>query len=356
MLSRIVFSVTYDCPISCKYCVTESGMWHGPALDAGFMKNTIDEAVELGQLISVVFTGGEPLLKKQDIKEAIRHAHQHELWTRIVTNAFWATTPGTALRTLRELKEAGLSEINLSCDDLHQEHIPMERIRNAYRAAKELDLPILIAHKQIKNGKVTPESICDFLGVQLSEFKEGQVNQKTDLYSTSLTVPVGHGVSTLNPDDYIIYPSSWLACSAPCTSILSSIIISPTKEVRICCGMIDQRVPELTVGSLESQTLAEIVYEGNTDLIANWLALEGPYGIMNFVQEKAPEIHFKERYVNQCHLCNELFTRDAVRNVIQQHAHIKTEAIGLQRGFLEAIRFKDNEQQVKHQSSKYCAI
>jgi hypothetical protein len=342
MLSRLVFSVTYDCPISCKYCVTESGPWNGPALDAPFMKSVIDEALELGSLLSIVFTGGEPLLKRQDVEQTIRYAHQHRLWTRIVTNSFWATTPDVALQTLSELKQDGLCEINFSCDDLHQEHVPLERVRNAYHAARKLELPVLIAHKQVKNGHITPESIADFLGVELTEFKEGGENPKTDLYSSSLTVPVGFGTNWLDPDDYIIYPSSQTAWSAPCSGILSSIIISPTKEVRICCGMIDQRVPELTVGSLENQSLAEIVCEGNTDLIANWLALEGPFGIMNFIREKAPQIDFQKQYVNHCHLCNDLFTRVEVRNALRQHAPEKAEAIALQRGFLEAVRFKES--------------
>lgn len=340
MLSRLVFSVTYDCPISCKYCVTESGPWDGPALDAGFMSSVIDEALELGNLVSVVFTGGEPLLKRQDVERTIFYANQRRLWTRIVTNSFWATTPNVALQTLSQLKEAGLCEINFSCDDLHQEHIPIERVRNAYHAAKIIDLPALIAHKQVRNGKITPESIAEFLGVELTEFKEGEENPKTDLYSSALTVPIGAGAKWLNSDDYIIYPSNEIAWSAPCSGILSSVIISPTKEVRICCGMIDQRVPELTIGSLEKQPLAEIVCEGNTDLVANWLALEGPYGIMGFIREKAPQIDFQKQYVNHCHLCNDLFTRAEVRDVIQQHAHEKLEGIALQRAFLEALRFK----------------
>ena len=345
MISRAVFSVTYDCPISCKYCVTESGPWNGPALDAPFMSNVIDEALELGNLISIVFTGGEPLLKLHDVKQTIHYAHQHQLWTRIVTNSFWATTPDIALHTLSDLKQAGLCEINLSCDDFHQEHIPLERVRNAYQAARKLDLSILIAHKRIKNGQITSESISNFLGVKLIEFKEDGENQKTNLYSSSLTIPIGHGANSLNPDDYIIYPTSLSACSPPCSSILSSIIVSPTKDVRICCGMIDQMVPELTVGNLEKQTLAEIVCEGNTDLIANWLALEGPYGIMSFIREKAPEIHFHEQYVNHCHLCNDIFTRAEVRNALRRHAHEKVETITLQRGFLEALRFKDEKQE-----------
>jgi len=341
MISRIVFSVTYDCPISCRYCVTRSGPWQGPFLDSTFMISVIDQALALGNLSSVVFTGGEPLLKKHEVVQVISHAKEHGLWTRIVTNSFWASTPDCAVEFLGELKEAGLCEINLSCDDLHQEHIPLEQVRNAFQAACKLELPALIAHKQIKEGVLTPASIADFLGVELTEFKEGRENPTTNLYISSLTVPVGHGADSAEDNGDIVYPPDESAWSAPCSSILSSVIVSPAKEVRICCGMIEQHVPELTVGSLERQTLSDIVYQANTDLIANWLALEGPYGIMNFARDKSPQLRFRERNVNHCHLCNDLFTRDEVRKVLMEHSHEKLETVSLQRGFLEALRFKE---------------
>jgi organic radical activating enzyme len=358
MLSRLVFSVTYDCPISCNYCVTESGPWGGPALDAGFMRDVIDEARSLGSLRSVVFTGGEPLLCRAEVEETLRHARQHRLWTRIVTNSYWAATPECAHRTLKALREAGLSEINLSCDDLHQEHIPLENVRHAYQAARRLDLPVLIAHKQVKHGKITPEFLSSYLGAQLTEFQEGGPNPSTDLYSSAPTVPIGYRADCLDAEHYISYPESRGAWSAPCSGILSSIIVSPTKEVRICCGMIDQRVPELSVGSLERQSLAEIVREANSDLVANWLALEGPIGIMNFLRDKAPHLRFRERYVNHCHLCNEIFTREELRELLQRHAAEKAAGLALQRGFLEALRFKaeggalgDNQSLTAHPSS-----
>ena len=64
---------------------------------------------------------------------------------------------------------------------------------------------------------------------------------------------------------------------------------------------------------------------------------------MNFIRKKAPEIHFQEKYVNHCHLCNDIFTRGEVRHVLSQYAHERIETITLQRGFLEALRFKDEE-------------
>lgn len=73
MLSQLVFSVTYDCPVACKYCVTESGPHGGPCLDGAFMKEVIAEALRLSNPRVVVFTGGEPLIKNE-VLDTIQYA------------------------------------------------------------------------------------------------------------------------------------------------------------------------------------------------------------------------------------------------------------------------------------------
>lgn len=341
MIDTLVFSVTRDCPISCKYCVTRSGPNNGPYLNAGFMKEAIESVDSLFPLELVVFTGGEPLLKKRDVEEAVKFAKARKIWTRVVTNAFWAGTPDKANEVIASLKEAGLGEINFSCDDLHQEHIPLENIRNAFWAAKRVELPILIAHKYIVNSRITPKHLSKFLGVRLKEFKEGKRSGSChDLYCSSLTVPVGNGVEDLDETGYILYPSSAKAWAAPCSSVLSEIVISPEKELRICCGMIEQDVPEINAGKWDSSRLSELIYNANTDLIANWLALEGPYGLKEFIQGKDPSIKFKDHYVNHCHLCNDILARPETRAVLARFAEEKSGDLTLRRGMLEAIRYK----------------
>jgi hypothetical protein len=306
------------------------------------MKEAIAETASLGLLRLVVFTGGEPLLRQKDVEESIRFARDKGLWTRIVTNSFWAVSEQKAVDVLSSLKSAGLSEINFSCDDFHQENIPLKNVRHAFRTARDLEIPMLIAHKRIKNEKITINYLSDFLGIPLKEFKPGEKNSRYDVYSSSLTIPIGHGIEWLKEDDFVIYSENRNAWRVPCTAILHSIILSPTKEMRICCGMIDQEVPELVIGTWGSKPLTQIVCEANSDLIANWLALEGPYGMMQFIQEKAPDIPFRDKYVNHCHLCNDIFTRDETRAVLLEHAGEKVEEIALRRGLLEAIRFKED--------------
>ncbi|MBM3162385.1 MAG: radical SAM protein [Chlorobi bacterium] len=335
----IVFSVTYDCPVSCKYCVTRSGPFGGPFLDAAFMREVIETLDRYLPLSLAVFTGGEPLLKMHDVEEAIAFASARGMGTRVVTNAFWATTAEKARNILGRLQEKGLSEINFSCDDLHQEFIPLANLRHAFRAAKEIGMPLLIAHKRVVGTRITPEYLGEFLGVHLSEFKPGRTAQDGEnLYSSSLTVPVGHGCDLLREEDYIIYPESPAAWSSPCCSVLESLVISPSGELRICCGMMEQHVPELGAGFWDASRIAELLETANSDLIANWLALEGPYGIRKFILEKNPSIAFRERYVNHCHLCNDIFTRTETREVLASFAEEKAAELTIRRGILEAVR------------------
>ncbi len=340
MISQLVFSVTHDCPISCTYCVTRSGPFGRPFLDAPFMCGVIDELTDLGELRLIVFTGGEPLLRGSEVMETLRHAASLDIWTRIVTNAFWATTPAAASDMLKELTDAGLREINFSCDDFHQKHIPIDNICNAVEATLAVGLSVLIAHKQIRDATISESNLSRLLGRRMSRFDptKKKPNPSRCLYDTGLTIPVGHGSEHLPEDRYLIFPEDDGHWKIPCDSVLSSTIIGPERDLRLCCGMIEQDVPEISLGSLEKHSLKELICSANRDLVANWLGLEGPYGILKFVQERQPEMTLPKRFVGRCHLCNHLFTRQDVRDVLRTYGYQKAEELTLRRGLFEAAR------------------
>jgi hypothetical protein len=338
LLSQLVFSVTKNCPISCTYCVTRSGPFDGPSLDSHFMCGVIKELSDIEEVKLIVFTGGEPLLLKDQIVKTLQYASSQGIWTRVVTNAFWATTPSVACEMLKELTDAGLREINFSCDDFHQKHIPIDNICNAMEAALSAGLSLLIAHKEVRNGEICESNLSQLLGKPMCRFDPSKKEQPPYLYDTGLTIPVGHGSEYLPEDQYIIFPPEDDHWKTPCTGVLSSTIIGPERDLRLCCGMIEQDVPELSFGSLNDYSLKELICTANCDLIANWLALEGPYGILRFVQDRQPEITLPGRFVGRCHLCNHLFTRQDVRDILRTCNRHKVEDLSLRRGLLEAAR------------------
>jgi hypothetical protein len=348
MLTHLVFSTTYKCPAACTWCGAECGPSQSARLSREDMVAIIDDVFGYGKLRTVVFTGGEPLLLGRDLLACIEHCAQKDLWTRIVTNAYWAKNPRLAQRTIGSLKSAGLSEINLSCDDYHQAYVPLERIKYANEACTEAGMPCLIGHKTMKGCTITLEYLERYLGSELARFDPERKNPTNNLVSTGYTVPVLSDGMELIPDDDILYPPAdcW---TRPCASILQRIIITPNKELSICCGMISRQVKEMTFGTLGPFTLEELIVRAHSDLIVNWLALEGPVGLMHFIHERAPGIRFRQQYVNICHLCGEIFTRPECRAVLREHGHEKIPELSLQRWLYDAMRGLDPSACTVHQ-------
>ncbi len=351
MLSNLVFSTTYYCPISCKYCGAESGPNEKDRLTREEMINLIDEVYSYGKLQLVVFTGGEPIALKDDLLECIKHCTEKKLATRIVSNAYWAKTPKAASELIKKYKDAGLSEINLSCDDYHQEFIPVEFIKNANDACIEHEMSCLIGHKIMKDCSLTLEQLEEELGNKLTLFDEKKKNPDNNVVSTGYTVPIEKDMHLI-PDEEILYPPSPTHWQRPCSSILSRIIITPHKELSICCGMIQRDVPEITFGSLDEYKLEELILIAHKDLIVNWLAMEGPYGLMKFIQQKDTTISFRKNYVNICHLCAEILSRDDCRQILAEYGGEKTSEISLEKSLYEFIRSSKNTGELAFEESK----
>lgn len=329
-LRELVFSTSNQCPAHCQDCPIVHDDNPRLMLSAEQMMQIVDEVHEWGTLLLVVFTGGEPFLLGDDLFKIVAYVAEKGLLTRIVTNAYWATSKSKAIEVLSKLKTLGLSEINVSCDDYHQEFIPLKNVKYANEAAIEVGMPLLIGSRRKPGGKITVEYLSKYLGVTLHLYKEGEKNPANNIILSTRNVPLYSG----EPFEIAENNSNW---TGACDSILSNIIISPDRRVQICCGIATNTIPELYIGSLADNDLLSILKRGNQDLIANWLALEGPSSILSFVRSKAPEIDLPEQYVNRCHLCNTLFTRDDVRSILQTHAHEKRNDILLMRGLLDWV-------------------
>lgn len=337
MLSSLVLSTTYKCPAKCRYCGAECGPENKERLSLPDMIEIIDQMDSFGQLRLVVFTGGEPFLLGKDLLECVKYCAGKGLLTRIVTNAYWAKTPHAAHRHISAYIDAGLSEINLSCDDYHQEFIPLERVRYANEACLELGLPCLIGHKVMKDCELTIDGIEDFFGCRLARFDPGKRNPDNNVISTGFNVPVADDMHLI-PDEDILYPDFDGQWKEPCSTILQRVVITPRKELSICCGMIPRKVQEVFFGTLDSHSLEELIVMAHQDLITNWLAFEGPYGLMRFILSKRPEVPFRKRYVSICHLCSEIFTRQDCRAVLAEFGHEKALEISLERSLYDYVR------------------
>lgn len=334
MIKSVCFLTTYRCNARCGFC--ECRPENDDMLSFDAMANYIDQAHALGTVQQIIFSGGEPTLLGEDLFRGISYASERGMLTRIVTNGWWGKTPEKADEFLDRLIKAGLHEINISLDDLHQDWIPFASVKNSFLACTKRKFRCLLAHKVFKDAVMTKVWLEEQFGVELVNFVPGATytpDEECRLISTGVVVPVGP-----EPIDYAPEKLTYGKFRGSCGSVLRDIIIGANHQFLPCCGIVTKNLPELTFGDLRQKSMIDAIDEANQDLIANWLALEGPSGIAEFVKRKEPSIPFDRRYTGICHLCNEVLTRPEVRRIIVEHLDEIKRRVSLHRSFLEAAR------------------
>lgn len=335
MIKSICFLATYQCNASCDYCECRPRNKTRIPLDE--IHRLIDEAKALGTVNQVVFSGGEPTLLGNDLFECIAHATRLGMMTRVVTNGHWGRTPEKAFAFVDRLLAAGLSEINISVDDLHQRWIPIESIRNSFLACYTRQLSCLIAHKQTQSSTITRAYLEELIGMEFVDFDSRTTYTKEEqcrLITTGVVIPVGPYDPERDLADDLLYSKWW----GPCSSVLKDIIVGARGNFLPCCGIVSKDIPELTRDQLADTPLIDAIDNANRDLMLNWIALEGPGAIVEAVRGWAPELDLPREFAGICHACNEVLSRTDVREVIASHLDDVEDRVSLHRAFLEQAR------------------
>ena len=154
ILPSLSIQATYQCNISCKHCGPNCAPEENDWMTPDEIRDLIRQGAELGTT-TVVFTGGEPSLLREELPRIVRFTHEQGIInSRVVTNAKFGSSYNKAKRILGSWIEAGLVELNLSCGEFHQEFIPLEHVANAYRAADDLGFKtVLLAGEFLAPGK-----------------------------------------------------------------------------------------------------------------------------------------------------------------------------------------------------------
>src|SRR4030042_5868080 len=128
--SFIDIATTYRCQCRCVHCSADGHKKAGrQEMETEEIKSIIEQAKRLGTL-EVVFSGGEPLLRRAAI-ELVRFAHDIGMITRLNTNGLLLDR-----RRVAELKKAGLTLCAVSLDDCDpQVHDTLRGVPATYEKA-----------------------------------------------------------------------------------------------------------------------------------------------------------------------------------------------------------------------------
>jgi len=342
-MNNISFIVTDKCNIRCDFCAPECDPKYKEYLKSKDMIKIFSDLESQMEISLVVFTGGEPMLFKNEIIETIKYIKKISPKTnlRIVTNGFWASSFKSSKITITELISAGISELNISVDDFHQKYISEKNIKNIVFNAREFGLRVLLAHKSYPNSKSDKEYYENLLGSEITHIREStkdNLSKETIFFSSGYTVPIGRGSKNINKEEWLPKNYTDQRWKGPCNEVLKSYTVSPDGSLMPCCGLVSRDLG-VFYGSnvIENDTAKEMEKYCNSFLY-NWLALEGPSGILNFVKQKDSSLMFSKYFVQNCQVCQELFSNETVLNIIYQNMDEISSKLSLARCLLDARR------------------
>lgn len=312
-LRNIGLVVTYKCQVACPHCIIEAGPHRTEEMSLEDAFDWIRQVATYrnGYVTVLSLTGGEPFYNLPALKAIASYGQASGLFVSAVTNAFWATTQPSATAVLKALP--AIKMLSVSTDVYHQQHIPFERVRNAILAARECDLPCIVAVCTENDRDPKYASIVE----ELREIVQA------DAILTAITFPAGRALKRLDGRDYQLSdeppPSACVAGSSP--------MIFPDGRVIACIGpVIDLTSPHpLLLGSLRNESLNDILDRAESNSVLHAVRIWGPRKLISWLRENGladslPDLYIKGSVCNACYsLMSNERTVDSLLQLANDH-------------------------------------
>jgi Radical SAM superfamily/4Fe-4S single cluster domain len=276
MLIGIHFLLSYTCTYECDHCF----LFSSPSAEGTFtseqIQNALEQAKDVNTLNSIYLEGGEPFLYYPVMLHSVRVARKMGFNVGIVTNCYWAVSEKDAEIWLKPLVELGLSDLSVSDDAFHYGDNAENNAKNAYRAAKKLNLPV--------------SSICIDEPSVVEDTDSGR--KKGDPVIGGNVLFKGRAVEKLTEN---LPGKEWeqlTECPHEDLKTPSRVHLDCYGNAQICQG--------LSIGNLWRTPLAELdsSYDPMSYPVISTLIQDGPAGLV-----REFDLPLKGNYVDACHLC-----------------------------------------------------
>lgn len=312
---------TYKCTASCEHCCFGSNPYITERLGLPQILSFIDEGSRYSSCKVVVFSGGECFVLRDDLNTAIRHATGLGLSTRCVTNGYWAKRIQHGRKRLEGLVDAGLTELNISTGDYHQQWVSQEAVINAACLSVEFGLATVVVVELQKERRVTAALLRQDLRIQRLITDHARLFRLIE----SPWMPMDHEQHIEQADGHLLNRGN-VHLRTGCTSVFKTLVITPKNRLGFCCGLSREYIPQLNA-DWDGRSLAAALEEGAEDFMKIWLSLDGPDRILAWAASKDNRIEWENRYAHHCHSCLALFKDRLVRDVIREHYRERVEDV-----------------------------
>lgn len=293
-MRKIAFGYSTQCNVKCEHCVAAGAIPGHTKMELAQAKEII-AGLAAAHIRGISFTAGEPLLCLDDISELIGICQVYGIYTRVVTNSFWAKTPALADCCIGQLKENGLSQLRLSYSRWHQKNIDRQNILNAARSCQKNGLDYFISF------------VTDF-SQQDDAFEQYLRGHKLKFFPE----PVIHAGRAGSFDRHPLRTDYQANC-CPMNPYLA-----PNLEMYACCdaGSHFTNTNFFHLGSVKDGAIAQFFEKSETNRLYNHIRTKGITDIASFAGFSAREIIGYRK----CELCEKMFNSPELLAMLQQEA------------------------------------
>lgn len=293
--------LSYQCTSQCRHCLYASSPVWKEWISCQDIDTVLTGISKQNQFLTGIhFAGGEPFIQVELLAYAVSRAVELNVPVDYVeTNGFWAWNDEKAEAILKQLKEAGLGRILVSCSPFHMEYTSIDRVRTALRAGRKVfgQNNVLVYTQYFKDQLDSVEGQRTYA---LEEYLEAVGRERASLEFASEygLIPNGRAASQL-AFLYEHHPASYFY-GGTCARELASphhvhIDLYGNYIAGLCAGISlgDGRdLDTLYQGAdLEKRHVLQKLVQGGVEALSAWAREE--YGF----QES------EDGYIAKCHLC-----------------------------------------------------
>jgi organic radical activating enzyme len=278
---KIAFGYSNHCNIKCAHCVAADEANPKAKMDLTKARALVAE-MATADVKGISFTAGEPLLYLNDLIALIRLCKKYGIYSRVVTNGFWAKTRPQANDIVSALMAAGLSQLRISFSRWHQAHVSRENIVTAAASCQKLGLDYFVSF--VTDLSETDAPYEQFL--QDNHLK----------YFPEPLIYFGRAQKLNRPEVFGDYPSNQCAMNP---------YLEPTLDMFACCDA-GSRFTEtgfLHLGNLSNHSVATLYGKYETNPLYYLIKTVGLTPLASSLGMKTGEIVTYRK----CELCEELF-------------------------------------------------
>ncbi len=291
-MRKIAFGYSTKCNVKCEHCVATEETPNTSTIDFFKAKSIIMEMAE-ADVKGISFTAGEPLLFLSEIIELIKICYKNNIYTRVVTNAFWAGTSESSDSIVLQLKNAGLSQFRISFSKWHQRNINRQNILNAANSCRKAGINYYISF------------VTDF-SKEDEEYENFLRNNKLKFFPEPV-IFAGRAGSFQREDLFTDYQDNCCPMNP---------YLSPDLDMYACCdaGSHFTNTNFFHLGNLKTDSIEELFLKSETNSLYNHIRNMGITTLASYAGFKSREI-IKYR---KCELCKLLFDSPEMLSALEK--------------------------------------